>query len=47
MNSSSKDLSFNLDNLKNWNEFKLVKRLGKSNFIKEEGKLKNYQSKQK
>ena len=38
-----KSNNFNLDKLKNWNEFKLVKRLGKSNFIKEEGKLKNYQ----
>ena len=35
--------NFNLDKFKNWNEFKLVKRLGKSSFIKEEGKLKNYQ----
>ena len=38
-----KSNNFNLDKLKSWNEFKLVKRLGKSNFIKEEGKLKNYQ----
>ena len=38
-----KSNNFNLDKLKNWNEFRLVKRLGKSNFIKEEGKLKNYQ----
>ena len=35
--------SFNLNQFKNWNEFKLIKKLGKSNFIKEEGKLKNYQ----
>ena len=35
--------SFDLDHFKNWNEFKLIKRLGKSDFIKEEGKLKNYQ----
>lgn len=38
-----KSNNFNLDKFKNWNEFKLVKRLGKSSFIKEEGKLKNYQ----
>ena len=35
--------NFNLDKFKNWDELKLVKRLGKSSFIKEEGKLKNYQ----
>lgn len=35
--------NFNLDKYKNWDELKLVKRLGKSSFIKEEGKLKNYQ----
>ena len=34
---------YNMLDSENWNEFKLVKRLGKSNFIKEEGKLKNYQ----
>ena len=34
---------FGLDKFLNWNEKKLVKKLGKSHFIKEEGKLKNYQ----
>ena len=34
---------FNLEKFINWNEEKLVKTLGKSNFVKEEGKLKNYQ----
>ena len=34
---------FSLDNFINWNEEKLIKSLGKSHFIKEEGKLKNYQ----
>ena len=34
---------FSLENLINWNEKKLVKRLGKGHFTKEEGKLKNYQ----
>ena len=34
---------FNLEKFINWNEEKLVKTLGKSHFIKEEGKLKNYQ----
>ena len=35
--------NFNLKKFLNWNEDKLIKTLGKSNFIKEEGKLKNYQ----
>ena len=35
--------SFNLNQFKNWNEFKLIKKMGESDFIKEEGKLKNYQ----
>ena len=35
--------NFSLDKFKNWNEKKLIKKLGKSNFTKEEGKLKNYQ----
>ncbi len=35
--------SFDLNNFKDWNEFKLIKKFGKSDFIKEEGKLKNYQ----
>ena len=34
---------FSLDKFINWNEEKLVKTLGKSHFVKEEGKLKNYQ----
>ena len=35
--------NFSLDKFLNWNEEKVIKRLGKSHFIKEEGKLKNYQ----
>ena len=35
--------NFNLKKFLNWNEQKLIKTLGKSDFIKEEGKLKNYQ----
>ena len=35
--------NFNLKKFLNWNEEKLVKTLGKSDFIKEEGRLKNYQ----
>tara|TARA_B100000282_G_scaffold204756_1_gene150262 strand:- start:30 stop:554 length:525 start_codon:yes stop_codon:yes gene_type:complete len=34
---------FSLDKFINWNEEKLIKSLGKSHFVKEEGKLKNYQ----
>ena len=34
---------FSLDNFINWNEEKLIKTLGKSHFVKEEGILKNYQ----
>ncbi len=34
---------FNLDNFINWDEEKLIKTLGKSHFVKEEGKLKNFQ----
>ena len=34
---------FNLERFMNWNEEKLIKTLGKSHFIKEEGKLKNHQ----
>ena len=34
---------FSLEKFMNWNEEKLIKILGKSHFIKEEGKLKNYQ----
>ncbi len=35
--------NFNLKKLKNWTEVELIKTLGKGDFIKEEGKLKNYQ----
>ena len=35
--------NFNLNQLNNLGEFKLIKKLGKSNFIKEEGRLKNHQ----
>ena len=34
---------FSLERFMNWNEEKLIKILGKSHFVKEEGKLKNYQ----
>ena len=34
---------FSLKKLINWDEEKLIKTLGKSHFVKEEGKLKNYQ----
>ena len=34
---------FSLERLINWNEEKLIKTLGKGHYIKEEGKLKNYQ----
>ena len=34
---------FSLEKFKNWNEEKLIKILGKSHFVKEEGKLKNFQ----
>ena len=34
---------FNLDKFINWNEEKIIKTLGSSHFIKEEGRLKNYQ----
>ena len=34
---------FELDIIKNWSERKLVQKLGQSNFIKEEGRLKSYQ----
>ena len=37
------DNKFSLEKFINWNEEKLVKKLGKSHFVKEEGKLKNYQ----
>ena len=35
--------NFSLDKFVNWNEERLIKTLGNSHFIKEEGKLKNYQ----
>ena len=34
---------FSLEKFINWNEEKIIKTLGKSDFVKEEGKLKNYQ----
>ena len=34
---------FSLEKFINWNEEKLIKTIGKSHFVKEEGKLKNYQ----
>ena len=34
---------FNLDIIKNWSEKKLIQKMGQSDFIKEEGKLKSYQ----
>ena len=34
---------FSLEKFINWNEEKLIKTLGKSHFVKEEGKLKKYQ----
>ena len=34
---------FSLEKFMSWNEEKLIKTLGKSHFVKEEGKLKNYQ----
>ena len=34
---------FSLEKFINWNEEKLIETLGKSHFVKEEGKLKNYQ----
>ena len=35
--------NFTLDKFMSWNEKELIKNLGNSHFIKEEGKLKNYQ----
>ena len=34
---------FKLDVIKNWSEKKLIQKMGQSDFIKEEGKLKSYQ----
>ena len=39
----SNNNKFSLDRFMNWNEEKIIKSLGSSHFIKEEGKLKNYQ----
>ena len=38
-----KSYEFSFDKFINWHEEELVKALGKSDFVKEEGKLKNYQ----
>ena len=38
-----KPKNFNIKTILNLNELKLIEILGKSDFIKEEGKLKNYQ----
>ena len=38
-----KTKKIDLDVFKNWSEKKLTKKMGQSDFIKEEGKLKNYQ----
>ena len=35
--------NFSLNKFLNWNEAKIIKTLGNSQFMKEEGKLKNYQ----
>ena len=43
-NTKSKENKiFSLDTIKNWTEVNLIKKLGTGDFIKEEGKLKNYQ----
>ncbi len=34
---------FEINTIKNWSEKKLIQKLGQSDFIKEEGKLKSYQ----
>ena len=41
--SIPKTKKFDLDIIKNWSEKKLTQKMGQSDFIKEEGKLKNYQ----
>ena len=38
-----KTKKFNLGVIKNWSEKKLIRKMGQSDFTKEEGKLKNYQ----
>ena len=37
------DNNFSLNKFVNWNEERLIKKLGNSHFVKEEGRLKNYQ----
>ena len=39
----SKRKKFGFDKIKNLSEVNLIKKIGKSDFIKEEGKLKNFQ----
>ena len=39
----SKTEKINLNIIKNWSEKKLIQKMGQGDFIKEEGKLKNYQ----
>ena len=41
--SSPKIKKITLSTIKNWSEKKLIKKMGLSNFIKQEGKLKNFQ----
>ena len=38
-----KEKKFSFDKIKNLSEVNLIKKIGKSDFIKEEGKLKNFQ----
>ena len=38
-----KTREFELDLIKNWSEKKLIQKMGQSDFIKEEGRLKSYQ----
>ena len=42
-NKVSKRKKFSLETIKNLSEVNLIKKFGKSDFIKEEGKLKNFQ----
>ena len=39
----TKSKKFQLNTIKNWSEKKLIKEMGPSDFIKQEGKLKNFQ----
>ena len=41
--NSPKIKKVNLSTIKNWSEKKLIKEMGVSDFIKQEGKLKNFQ----